>query len=128
MGFRKGAYATVWSVDGISQTLTKAQISISRKDPKTGKYEQDFGAFVAFIGSSAAKRALELKERDRIKLGDVDVSTKYDKEKREMYTNFKIFSFEMADEAGDNNRTEHTAPAEEKTEPLAEIDDSNLPF
>lgn len=126
MGFRKDAYATVWKVEPISPTLTKAQLSISRKN-KDGEYEQDFGSYVAFIGTSAAAKAARLTDKDRIKLGDVDVSTKYDKEKKIMYTNFKVFSFEtMAEANGD--KPEHTNKAEEKTEPEIEIDDSNLPF
>ena len=93
MGFRKDAYATVWKVESISPTLTKAQLSISRKN-REGEYEQDFGSYVAFIGTAAAAKAARLTDKDRIKLGDIDVSTKYDKEKKIMYTNFKIFSFE----------------------------------
>lgn len=124
MGFRKDAYATVWKVESISPTLTKAQLSISRKN-RDGEYEQDFGSYVAFIGTSAAAKAARLTDKDRIKLGDIDVSTKYDKEKKIMYTNFKIFSFETEDEFNGNKAT---PKAEEKNEPELEIDDSNLPF
>lgn len=97
MGFRKDSYATVWSVESVSDTMTKARISISRKNRNTNEYETDFSGFVSFIGSAVATKALALKERDRIKLGDVDVSNKYDKEKNVTYTNFKIFSFESPD-------------------------------
>ena len=124
MGFRKDAYASVWRVESISPTLTKAQLSISRKN-KDGEYETDFGAYVAFIGTAAAAKAARLNDKDRIKLGDVDVSTKYDKEKKIMYTNFKVFSFETEDEF---NGAKATPKAEEKNEPDLEIDDSNLPF
>ena len=74
MGFRKDSFATIWSVEPTSDTLTKARISISRKNRQTGEYENDFGGFVSFVGTAAAKKAASLKERDRIKLGDVDVS------------------------------------------------------
>lgn len=124
MGFRKDAYASVWRVESISPTLTKAQLSISRKN-KDGEYETDFGAYVAFIGTAAAAKAARLNDKDRIKLGDVDVSTKYDKEKKIMYTNFKVFSFETEDEF---NGVKAAPKAEEKNEPDLEIDDSNLPF
>ncbi len=124
MGFRKDAYATVWRVESISPTLTKAQLSISRKN-KDGEYEQDFGSYVAFIGTAAAAKAARLTDKDRIKLGDVDVSTKYDKEKKIMYTNYKVFSFETEDEF---NGAKATPKPEEKNEPELEIDDSNLPF
>lgn len=98
MGLRAGAYANIWEVRPISDTMTKARISISRKDKNTGTYVQDFGGFVVFVGTLAAKKAANLKERDRIKIGDIDISNRYDREKGVEYTDFKIFSFEMADE------------------------------
>lgn len=113
MGFRKDTYATVWQVEPVSETLTKGRISISRKNKASGEYEQDFSGYVSFVGTLAAKKAASLQERDRIKLGDVDVTNRFDKEKNVTYTNFKIFSFEMADDALQNtpppsqNRQEH---------------------
>jgi len=128
MGFRHGAYGSVWKVESISPTLTKAQLSISRKN-RDGEYEQEFSSFVAFIGTSAASKAARLTDKDRIKLGDVDVSTKYDKEKKVLYTNFKIFSFETEDEFnGGKSENKSEASVETKNEPDLEIDDSNLPF
>lgn len=53
------------------------------------------------IGQANAK-AQKLKERDRIKLGDVDVTTTYDKERGKEYVNYKCFDFEMADEPSQN--------------------------
>ena len=43
MGFRNGSYATVWQVDGMSPSMTKVRLSISKKN-KDGIYEQDFGS------------------------------------------------------------------------------------
>lgn len=82
MGFREKAFATIWSTEPISDTLTKARISVSRKNKQSGEYETDFSGFVSFIGTAAAKKSACLKEKDRIRLGDVDVSNKYDKEKK----------------------------------------------
>ena len=95
MGFRKDAYCTVWSVDPVSDVQTKARISISRKDKQTGEYIEDFSGFVSFFGTAAAKKAASLKERDRIKLGDVDVRSKYDREKKVTYYNFNVYSFDI---------------------------------
>lgn len=128
MGFRKDAFATVWSVETVSDTLTKGRISISRKNKQTDEYETDFSGFVSFVGTAAAKKAARLKEKDRIKLGDVDVTNRYDKEKNTTYTNFKVFSFEFPDSSGNA-----APPAQNNTEPQpqvdgGEVDDSRLPF
>ena len=128
MGFRQNAYATIWAVDGVTDTRTKARISISRKNRQTGEYETDFSGFVDFIGTAAARKALSLKERDRIRLGDVDVTNNYNKERNITYTNYKIFSFETQSEinASDVNSGYTTEPQKEVDS--GEIDDSYLPF
>lgn len=113
MGFRKDSFATIWSVEPKSDTHTKARISISKKNKQTGQYETDFSGFVSFVGSAAAKKAASLKEKDRIKLGDVDVNNTYDKEKGISYTNFKVFSFDMASES-------------QPTEPQPAVDDGEI--
>lgn len=124
MGFRKDSYARVWTVESVSDTNTKVRISISRKDKNTGEYVDEFGGFVAFYGSANAKKAACLKEGDRIKLGDVDVTSRYDKEKKVTYTNFKCFGFEMADGNSSASAPAKAAPPVDSGEP----DDSKLPF
>ena len=99
MGFRKDSYATIWEIKPRSNTMTSARISINRKDKQTGEYVQDFGGYVSFIGTACADKAAKLKPKDRIKLGDVDVNNRYDAEKKVTYTNFNVYSFEMADSA-----------------------------
>lgn len=129
MGFRSGAYATVWEVKPRSDTMTTLRISITKKNKQTGEYEQEFGGYVAAVGTSAANAALKLKERDRIKLGDVDVTQKYMKDQQKEYVNYYLYSFEMAD--GTSSVT--SAPASSKPvdhgdmEPPEE-DDFDLPF
>lgn len=125
MGFRTGAFARIWEVKPFSDTSVKLRLSVSRKNKQTGEYEQDFSGYVNAVGTAAAKKAACLKEGDRIKLGDVDVTTKYDGEKKVTYTNFKLFSFELD---GDS-----PAPKSNNTEPQpsvdsGEVDDSRLPF
>ncbi len=124
MGFRTGAYAKVWEVTPVNDTSTKLRMSVSRKNKQTGEYEQDFSGFVMCFGTAAARNAARLSKGDRIKLGDCDVSTRYDKEKKITYTNYKLFSFETD---GDS------APPQDTTDPQpqvddGEIDDSKLPF
>ncbi len=98
MGFRTGTYATVWSTETISDTVTKGRISISRKNKQTGEYETDFSGFVSFIGTAAARKASLLREKDRIKIEDCDAKTYYDKAKNVTYYNFYIFSFESPED------------------------------
>ena len=125
MGFRTGAYAKIWEVTPMSDTSTKVRMSVSRKNKQSGEYEQDFSGFVLCIGAAAAKKASQLQEGSRIKIGDCDVTTKYDEQKKITYTNFKMFSFEDAD-------VENSSPAEraapEPTVDDGEIDDDRLPF
>lgn len=129
MGFRQGAYATIWEVKPISDTLTKGRISISRKNKQTNEYETDFSGFVSFAGTAAANKAIRLKEKEHIRLKDVDVSTKYVREKNVTYTNFTIFSFETQDEI---NNDDGGHSRSEFFEPQPSVDDGevgdDLPF
>lgn len=132
MGFRTGAFAKVWEVTPMSDTSTKLRISVSRKNKQTDQYEQDFSGFVLCIGTATAAKAAKLKEGARIKLGDCDVSTKYDAERHTSYTNFKVFSFDV-----DGEQEEAKPKPKPKAAPVdavpdavddGEIDDSKLPF
>lgn len=128
MGFRSNSYATIWSVEPVSDVQTKARISISRKDKQTGEYTDDFSGFVSFFGTAAAKKAAALKERDRIKLGDVDVRSKYDKEKNITYYNFNVYSFETQNRTGGGNTNGAQPSSPQPTVDEGNIDDSRLPF
>ncbi|MBR3741706.1 MAG: hypothetical protein IKN04_14840 [Clostridia bacterium] len=94
MGFRTGSYATCFSIEPGKGNFTKVRLSISKKNKETGQYEQDFSGYCTFIGNAHAL-ASRLKERDRIKLGDIDVSNTYDKEAKKEYVNYKVFSFDI---------------------------------
>lgn len=125
MGFRTNVYATVWDVRPRGDFVTSLQISISRKDKNTGNYVTDFSAWVTAYGSAAAKKAAGLKKQDKIKLGDVDVLSTYDKEKGEQKTNFRIYTFDIADQEGKPvQRTNEPQP----TVDSGEVEDSRLPF
>ncbi len=125
MGFRSGAYARIWEVKPYSDTSVKLRLSVSRKNKQTGEYEQDFSGYVDAVGTAAAKKAACLKEGDRIKLGDVDVTTKYNAEKKITYTNYKLFSFEV-DGSTNTFKPDNTEP--QLSVDSGEVDDSRLPF
>lgn len=125
MGFRTGAYAKVWSVEPKTDAITRLRISVSRKNKATGEYEQDFSGFATVFGSASAKKAAGLKEGDRIKLGDIDVSTTYDKERNKEYINYKIFSFELGDVDNDGSASRSTTHNAVQGDELSE---DMLPF
>lgn len=124
MGFRTGAFCKVWSVESVNEKNTKLRISISRKNKQTGEYEQEFSGFVSCLGAAAAQKAAHLHEGDRIRLGDVDVRTTYNREKRVTYTDFLLFSFELDDGGPAQAAPQKAAYDGGKNEP----DDSDLPF
>lgn len=126
MGFRKDAWATCWGVEVKSDTMTQVRLSTSRKDKQSGEYTQDFSGFVAFVGTAAAKKAAALKEKDRIKLGDVEVTTKYDDEKKVTYTNYKCYNFETQDEGGSSSAPASSAEPQPSVD--EGVDDDRLPF
>lgn len=103
------------------------RLSISRKDKQTGEYTQDFSGFVSFVGTATAKKAACLTEGARIKLGDVDVTTSYNSEKKITYTNFKAFNFEV-ESGGGNSPTSESTTDPQPTVDSGELDDSRLPF
>lgn len=124
MGFRTGAYAMVWSVEPKTDTWTKARISISRKNKTTEEFEQDFSGFVDFSGTASAKKAAALKPESRIKLGDVDVTNKYDAKSGTTYTNYRIWSFESVSKATPTNNVTEPQPEVDS----GEVNDARLPF
>lgn len=130
MGFRKDAFASVWGVEEGKGNTTKVRLSVSRK--KDGQYEQEFSGFCTFIGTAKAK-AEKLKEKDRIKLGDVDVTTWYNKDKGVEYVTYKVFDFEFANNGGDSEPKANTksskksANLEDDTED-GDVSEDNLPF
>lgn len=134
MGFRTNSFAKVWSVEPVKDTITKCRISISRKDRNTNEYIQDFGGFVSFAGTATAKKASQLKEGDRIRLKDVDVTNNYDKERNVTYTNFTCFNFETEDEV--NAAEQGRQPAQRTQSPEVDVNygidngeqEAELPF
>lgn len=125
MGFRTGAYATIWEVKQGKGNYSDVRLSISKKNKQTNEYETDFSGFVRFVGT-AHQSAGKLKEKDRIKLGDCEVTNSYDKEKKVTYTNFAVFSFEDAN-GGSNNTQSKPADTSFVNVDNA-IDEEELPF
>ena len=117
MGFRNGAYATVWGEpQRKSDKVTQVQVSVSKKGDD-GEWVTTFRSFVSFVGQATASRAASLRERDRIRLMETDVTTKYVKETDKSYTNFQVYSFQTKDEfeTQDGTAAQPKAAAKPKT-------------
>lgn len=125
MSFRQNGYATVWKIKKGTGNFTDVQISTSRKNPNTDTYETDFSGYVRFIGD-AHKNAGNLGEKSRIKIGDCAVTNSYDKEKEVTYTNFQVFSFEMAD--GSAPQKAQNKPVDDGFMNIPDGIDEELPF
>lgn len=107
MGIKSGVTATVWKIEDKGK-FTKAQISTSKKNKVTNTYETDFSGYVNFVGH-AHNKVSQIKEKEKIKIGDFEVTNSYDKEKKITYTNIAVYSFETMAEA--NNAPSNTTPA-----------------
>jgi len=88
----KGSYATLWEVKP-GERSTQARISISKKNKETDKYEQTYGGYVRFAGK-AHNVVKNMAEKDRVKITEFDIETKYDKEKKVTYTNTVVWDCE----------------------------------
>ena len=129
MGFKEGSFAKVWDISSVSDGLTKLRISISKKDRRSGEYVEDFSGYVTCAGSVLAKKALELQKGDRIRLGNCDVTTKYDRENKRTYTNFYVYSFEKQDGSPSQKAPAETGPVESVDSLVDDdIDSGDLPY
>lgn len=125
MGFRNGAFCTIWEVKEGKGNYSDVRISISKKNKQTNEYETDFNGFVRFIGD-ASKKVKSYKEKDRVKLGDCEVTNHYDKEKKITYTNFAVFSFEDPESNGASGSTPNGNDGSMNIPD--DVNDSGLPF
>lgn len=99
MAFRVGAQVKLWRIEN-KGNYSSVQISTSKKNKQTDTYETDFSGIVRFIGHAHNKLS-QVKVNDRVKIGDCEVTNKYDKEKKITYTNYAVFDFEL--ENSNNN-------------------------
>lgn len=135
MGFRKDAWASVWSVEEGRGNTMKVRISTSRKKKDSDEYEQDFSGFCTFIGTAKVK-AEKLKPKDRIKLGDVDVTTWYNKEKGVEYVTYKVFNFETSNGSDSSDAPSKSTKSTKSAKKSSGLEDTvedgdmddNLPF
>lgn len=121
MGFRVNTFCKVWKVEDGKGNYKNVRLSVSKKNKMSGEYEQDFSGICMFIGP-AKEKIEKVKEGDRIKITDIDVSNKYDKEKNTTYVTYKVFDFE-SDQSAPAQKTESVAKSEGENN-----SEDNLPF
>lgn len=122
MAFRNNDYATVWEIKPTKGSSMNVRISTSYKDKQTNQYTNDFSDYVFFCGE-AAKKAANLKEKDRIKLLSTSVTSRWDKDKKTNRYFFNVWDFEPAVQGGGNQQSSVVPP---KKTPAN--DDDELPF
>lgn len=138
MGFRQGAYAKVWSIED-KGNYSIGQVSVSRKNKDTDKYEAEFqDGFVRFVGNAheAAKNLTIGEKGASIQITSCDVTNKYDADKQKAYTNFVIFGFEATDGNATSGKAESNTggkaggakKGKSKAEPVDDTEDDDLPF
>lgn len=123
MGFRSGAYASVFSVKRGNGNYYDVNITTSHKDRGSGNYVRDFGAFVRFAGDAAnvvakydGKSSKDNGNRPlaRVKLGDVDTTNTYNAAKGITYTNHVVFTCEEVDGSSTGNYSANTSVSQNK--------------
>lgn len=119
--FANNSYAKVWKIepkDKPEQKYTVVQLSTSKKNKQTNKYETDFSGYARLIGE-AEKKASSIEAKDSIKLINVGVTTNYNAETRKSFTQFLVFDFET---------TEKKNSSEGEWVNTDDIKDEDLPF
>lgn len=135
MGFRNNQWCSLFSVEPKGPTWTKGKISISRRN-QAGEYETSFSGFVDFMGTACASKAAGLRPTTdhpiRIRLREVDIDNKYDKERGVMYWNPKVWSFDTGDETASDNAGTSQTPVATGHEDFMQIpegaEDEGLPW
>lgn len=98
MGFRNDAYATVWDSKEGKGNYNDIQLSISKKNKQTGKYETEFSGWVRFVGD--AKELGLLPKMTRIQIKSCDLTNFYSKEKDAVYWNPVVFQADIVESNG----------------------------
>lgn len=125
MGFHSGAIAKIWATKpSPSGKSIVAEMSTSKKK-QDGGYETDWSNKFVLLAGKAAKEAESLADGATVKIGDCDVTSRWDSEKRIMYTNYVIFSFQS--ESNDKAKEEPKKPDSSFVN-VPDGDEEELPF
>lgn len=133
MGLKNGAFCTVWRLNNgdnkmvdLKEKYCDIMISINKKNSQ-GNFEKDFSGKLRCLGNALKViKGLSLSEKDRLKLLEIEVSNKYDKNTRKTYTNYICWDLEPAEIAKKNDNSVEILN-DEPVSPF-NITDDVLPF
>lgn len=133
MGFRKDAWCRVWSVaPSENKKYALADITISKKNQDSGSYEVTFAhKFVRLVGT-AYKQIQNIKIPDKkgigLQIDGCDVTSYYDKEKKQNYINFVIYAFKNPNGKKDEIKTAKSYSNQKTDDNSLSISQDDLPF
>ncbi len=136
MGFRQGAYATLWRV-GEKNGAVSVQLSTSYKKKDSTEYVVDWQGWATckFDAETFAKSITKpIPENGiRVRIGNCEVKNKYDAEKKIMYTNYEVLGLEDASFNNNSNGMKSTGNYSAKPKSAApqyapDDNDVQLPF
>lgn len=137
MGYKNNCFATAWTdkqtqkVVNIYDKYAEVLMTTSKKNANARNgYETDFSGRVRFIGRAFEKiRTMALAEKDKLKLLEVETTSRYDTQKQRQFTNFICWDFEPADGKPTAPRQPEVIERNDKgTYSLGDISDDMLPF
>lgn len=133
MAFQNGAYAKIWEFSD-KGNYGQVNISTSKKNKNTGKYDTDFQhKFVTVAGQAYEfmKSAKIPSNGLSVKIGNCATSNRYDANKNTTYWNCALFALE--DASGDNASSGSSGakakkPARPNNYAMQDDDNEQLPF
>ena len=134
MGFKNNVYATIFQTKNaqkpvdIHEKYASAFITIYKKNSLTNQREKDFSGWIRFIGRAFEKiKNIEITDKTRIRLLEVEVTNRYNAETNQAYTNFICWDFEI--EGNVKLANPNQVNVENADKPFDPLDDnSDLPF
>ena len=134
MGYKNNCFATAWTdkqtkkVVNIFDKYAEVLMTTSKKNENARNgYETDFSGRVRFIGRAFEKiRTMALAEKDKLKLLEVETTSRYDTQKQRQFTNFICWDFEPAD--GKPTAPRQPEVIEQRGGLQSFDDDTELPF
>ena len=123
MAFGTGQFMKIWEVTD-KGGYSEVNISSSKKNKQTGKYETDFSSkYVRFVGDAYKQRPMK---GQKIKIKDCAVTNVYEKNGEKQYLknpSYVVFSYELQLEGGAFGGS---APAQPDWQEMSSMDE--LPF